>query len=88
MKLTGYIDFTANWAQLDLDTGQTNHGLVLPVSVVLLKNPMAPGSTQAQQIAAAYNYFSGEDGEHYTLTGQLMPSGGIDYFLVTHAVQG
>jgi hypothetical protein len=83
MNVTGDIQLTANWAQLNLDPGQPVNGYV-----VLMKNPMAPGATQAERIAAAYNYFATKDGVHYRLSGQLTPSGGINYFLFTRAVAG
>jgi hypothetical protein len=83
MNLTGTIEITPDWAQLDLDPKQAIAG-----SVVLMKDPMSPNPTDDERIDAAREYFKPEQGVHYTLTGQPQPAGSVRYFLVTDAVQG
>jgi hypothetical protein len=82
MNLTGTIEITANWAQLDLDPDQANEG------IVILMRPMGAGATDADRIDAGYQYFDGQQGIHYTLTGQFQQAGDLNYLLVTNAVKG
>jgi hypothetical protein len=88
MTLTGTIIITDNWAQLNLDPGQTVNGNPIQGFVVLQKNPLAPAPTDAQRINAARQYFGGQQGVHYTVTGQPHAIGGLLFLLVTNAVQG
>jgi hypothetical protein len=83
MNLTGTIDITPNWAQLDLDPGQALEGYV-----ILMRDPLASNPTDTQRIAAARRYFRSAQGLHYTLTGQLQGSDGRQFLLVTNDLQG
>jgi hypothetical protein len=82
MTLSGTINITANWAQLDPDQGEAVQG------AVVLMRPLPAPADDSDRIDAGYQFFDGQQGAHYTLTGWLTHLGGLNYLLVTNAVQG
>jgi hypothetical protein len=87
MTLTGRINITQNWAQLNLDPGQLANGEEIQGFVILEKNPISPGATDAQRIDAARQYFEQQKGLHYKMTGELQTGGALQYLLVQNATQ-
>jgi hypothetical protein len=87
MTLTGTIDITQNWAQLNLDPGQFANGQQVQGFVILEKDPIAPGATDPQRIDAGRQYFEQQKSLHYKVTGQFQTSGGLQYLLVQNAMQ-
>jgi hypothetical protein len=74
---------TEDWAEFDLDPLQPLTGYV-----VLMKTPLSENPTDVDRVDAAYEFFNGDNGSHYTLTGELRGPGPVHFFLVTDAVEG
>jgi hypothetical protein len=83
MNLQGTISMTEDWAEFDIDPMQAIAGYV-----VLMLTPLGENPTDVQCVDAAYAYFNGENGNHFSLDGQLQGHGPIHFFLVTQVVKG
>jgi hypothetical protein len=85
MTLTGTIELTRNWAQLNVDSGQALDGQPIQGPVILMMQPGGQSSTDQDRINAAFQYFGQQAGVHYTLTGIWQASSGRQFFLVQQA---
>lgn len=86
--LAGTISITDNWAQLNLDPGQTWNGQPIQGYVVLLKDLLVWSPTDLQLMANARRYFRTADGAHCVLSGQIESGGDQQYFRITTDVCG
>jgi hypothetical protein len=83
VNLEGTISMTEDWAEFDLDPLQALTGYV-----ILMRPPLSDNPTDVERVDAAYEFFNGDNGSHYILTGQLQGPGPVHFFLVTDAVEG